>query len=91
MELELFQTANFQQYKAGVLLFSDCCEPSLLLPFPHVMTDTEKKSASSHEEYRGDSEKGAHVDLNANISARSVYLRCCRDRVVLVPYSLSPG
>ena len=50
------------------------------------MTDTEKKSASSHEEYRGDSERGAHVNLNANVSARSVYSRCYPDRV-LVPYS----
>jgi len=53
------------------------------------MTDTEKKSASSHEEYRGDSEKGANVSPKANISARSVYPRCCRG-LVLVPYLLFP-
>ncbi|KAF9653442.1 hypothetical protein BDM02DRAFT_3182955 [Thelephora ganbajun] len=34
------------------------------------MADTEKKSTSSHEEYKGDTEKGSDIDLNKNISVK---------------------
>ena len=47
--------------------------PSSLLPSLHAMADAEQNSRSSHE----DAEKGSRVDLNANISARSVH-RCRR-------------
>jgi hypothetical protein len=38
------------------------------------MADTEKKSTSSHEEHRADTEKGDHIDLNKNVSARFLYI-----------------
>jgi len=51
------------------------------------MADTEKKSTSSREGYKGDAERGSDsVDLNKNIAARSVYFCCHRGRV-LATYS----
>jgi hypothetical protein len=48
------------------------------------MADTEKKSTSSREGYKGDAERAnnSSVDLNKNVTARSVCPRCRRGCVV---------
>ena len=67
--LNCFTIAPSEKYKAGALPSGTFASP----PFFARNGRTEQNSRSSHE----DDEKGSRVDLNANISARSVR-RCCR-------------
>ena len=71
MLLELFQGfPHLKQYKRGELLRLIAIRLRSFSPPLHPMADIEKKSTSSHEEPKADSEKGNHIDLNSNVSAR---------------------